>query len=225
MPNITILLNKELEKAMTELHENIYDIVPSVVAAIHNRYHSFVEKDDLKQECLKWAITRSDYINEQLAEPDTKKRQHNEARVAYQMRRVAERYARREKAARSGYNITDEAYYESATLAQLLPFVIASVLDGTVLEQAQEMIRDGQPKGSSSPAEGGNLLAVLVDIKKCYMRLDVNSQQLLTLRYHENFTLAQIANVLGCAVSTAERRCMGALRRLQDELGGISPYK
>jgi len=225
MLNITILLNKELEKAMTELHENIYDIVPSVVAAIHNRYHSFVEKDDLKQECLKWAITRSDYINEQLAEPDTKKRQHNEARVAYQMRRVAERYARREKAARSGYNITDEAYYESATLAQLLPFVIASVLDGTVLEQAQEMIRDGQPKGSSSPAEGGNLLAVLVDIKKCYMRLDVNSQQLLTLRYHENFTLAQIANVLGCAVSTAERRCMGALRRLQDELGGISPYK
>ena len=210
---------------MTELHENIYDIVPSVVATIHNRYHSFVEKDDLKQECLKWAITRSDYINEQLAEPDTKKRQHNEARVAYQMRRVAERYARLEKAARSGYNITDEAYYESATLAQLLPFVIASVLDGTVLEQAQEMIRDGQPKGSSSPAEGGNLLAVLVDIKKCYMRLDANSQQLLTLRYHENFTLAQIANVLGCAVSTAERRCMGALRRLQDELGGISPYK
>jgi DNA-directed RNA polymerase specialized sigma24 family protein len=210
---------------VTSIHPSIYDIVPSVVATIHNRYHSFVEKDDLKQECLKWAITRSDYINEQLAEPDTKKRQHNEARVAYQMRRVAERYARREKAARSGYNITDEAYYESATLAQLLPFVIASVLDGTVLEQAQEMIRDGQPKGSSSPAEGGNLLAVLVDIKKCYMRLDVNSQQLLTLRYHENFTLAQIANVLGCAVSTAERRCMGALRRLQDELGGISPYK
>ena len=210
---------------MTELHENIYDIVPSVVAAIHNRYHSFVEKDDLKQECLKWAITRSDYINEQLAEPDTKKRQHNEARVAYQMRRVAERYARKEKAAKSGYNITDEAYYESATLAQLLPFVIASVLDGTVLEQAQEMIRDGQPKGSSSPAEGGNLLAVLVDIKKAYLKLDANSQQLLTLRYHENFTLAQIGGVLGCATSTAERRCLGAVRRLQDELGGVSPYR
>ncbi len=72
------------------------------------------------------------------------------------MRRVAERYARKEKAAKAGYHITDEAYYESATVAQLLPFVIASIIDGTVLEQAQEMIRDGQPKGSSSPAEGGN---------------------------------------------------------------------
>lgn len=210
---------------MTELHASVYDIVPSVAQTIHNKYKNFVERDDVKQECLKWALTRSDYINQQLSEPEAKKRQHNESRIAWQMLRVAERYARREKATRSGYHTSDEAYYESATLAQLLPFVIASVLDGTVLEQAQEMIRDGQPKGSSSPAEGGNLLAVLVDIKKAYLKTDATTQQLLTLRYHENFTLAQIGGVLGCAVSTAERRCMNAIRKLQDELGGISPYK
>ena len=210
---------------MTELHKNIYDIVYTVAQTIHRRYGTFAERDDIKQECLKWALTRADYINEQLSEPETKKRQHNEHRVAWQMLRVAERYARKEKAVKSGYHITDEAYYEGATLTQLLPFVIASVLDGTVLEQAQEMIRDGQPKGSSSPAEGGNLLAVLIDIKKAYLKLDVNSQQLLTLRHHENFTLAQIGGVLGCATSTAERRCLGAVRKLQDELGGISPYR
>lgn len=210
---------------MTELHPSLYDIVPTVAQTIQRRYKTFVEKDDVKQECLKWALTRADYLAQQLSEEDVKKRQHNEHRIAWQMLRVAERYARREKATKSGYHTSDEAYYESATLAQLLPFVIASVLDGTVLEQAQEMIRDGQPKGSSSPAEGGNLLAVLVDIKKAYLELDANSQQLLTLRYHENFTLAQIGGVLGCAVSTAERRCMNAIRKLQDELGGISPYK
>ena len=210
---------------MTELHPSVYDIVPTVAQTIHNRYKSFTERDDIKQECLKWALTRTDYLTEQLSEEDVKKRQHNEHRIAWQMLRVAERYARREKATRSGYHTSDEAYYESATLAQLLPFVIASVLDGTVLEQAQEMIRDGQPKGSSSPAEGGNLLAVLVDIKKAYLRTDASTQQLLTLRYHENFTLAQIGGVLACVVSTAERRCMNALRKLQDELGGVSPYK
>ena len=210
---------------MSELHENIYDIVPTVAQTIYNRYKNFVERDDVKQECLKWALTRIEYINEQLSEPEVKKRQHNEHRIAWQMLRVAERYARKEKAVKSGYHITDEAYYEGATLTQLLPYVIASVLDGTVLEQAQEMIRDGQPKGSSSPAEGGNLLAVLIDIKKAYLKLDVNSQQLLTLRHHENFTLAQIGGVLGCATSTAERRCLGAVRKLQDELGGISPYR
>jgi hypothetical protein len=51
------------------------------------------------------------------------------------MRRVAERYARKEKAIKSGYQIADEAYYESTTIAQLLPFVIASVIDGTVLNK------------------------------------------------------------------------------------------
>ena len=210
---------------MTELHENIYDIVYTVAQTIHRRYNNFVERDDVKQECLKWALTRVEYINEQLSEPEVKKRQHNEHRVAWQMLRVAERYARKEKAIKSGYHVTDEAYYESATLTQLLPFVIASVLDGTVLEQAQEMISDGQPKGSSSPAEGGNLLSTLIDIKKAYLMLDPVSQQLLTLRHHENFTLAQIAGVLGCATSTAERRCLGAVRKLQEKLGGISPYR
>jgi RNA polymerase sigma factor (sigma-70 family) len=210
---------------VTELHKNIYDIVYTVAQTTHRRFGTFVERDDIKQECLKWALTRVDYINEQLSEPETKKRQHNEHRVAWQMLRVAERYARKEKAVKSGYHITDEAYYEGATLTQLLPFVIASVLDGTVLEQAQEMIRDGQPKGSSSPAEGGNLLAVLIDIKKAYLELDAKSQQVLTLRYHENFTLQQIAQVLECAISTADRRCAQYLRRLQDYLGGVSPWQ
>jgi DNA-directed RNA polymerase specialized sigma24 family protein len=107
----------------------------------------------------------------------------------------------------------------------LLPFVIASVIDGTVLEQAQEMIRDGQPKGSSSPAEGGNLLANLIDIKKGFLKLDQEDQVLLRMRHHESFTLQQIAQVLECAISTADRRCAQALRRLQDNLGGVSPWQ
>jgi DNA-directed RNA polymerase specialized sigma24 family protein len=160
-----------------------------------------------------------------LMEPIEERRRHNEQRIAWQMRRVAERYARKEKAAKSGYQTNDEAYYESATLGQLLPFVIASVIDGTVLEQAQEMIRDGQPKGSSSPAEGGNLLANLIDIKKGFLKLDQEDQALLRMRHHESFTLQQIAQVLECAISTADRRCAQALRRLQDNLGGVSPWQ
>lgn len=210
---------------MTELHPSVYDIVPTVAQTIHNRYKSFTERDDIKQECLKWALTRTDYLTEQLSEEDVKKRQHNEHRIAWQMLRVAERYARREKATRSGYHTSDEAYYESATLAQLLPFVIASVLDGTVLEQAQEMIRDGQPKGSSSPAEGGNLLAMLLDIKKCYLKLEEADRHILMLRYHENLTLERIGEVLGCHRSSADRRCQHALRELNNELGGVSPYQ
>ena len=174
---------------------------------------------------MAWAMTRLADHTEDLMEIDENKRRHNEQRIAWQMRRVAERYARKEKASKSGYQTNDEAYYESATLGQLLPFVIASIIDGTVLEQAQEMINDGQPKGSSSPAEGGNLLANLIDIKRGYLQLEQDDQMLLRLRHHEGFTLQQIAQVLECATSTADRRCDKSLRRLQDNLGGISPWQ
>jgi DNA-directed RNA polymerase specialized sigma24 family protein len=174
---------------------------------------------------MAWAMTRvEDHIID-LMEPIEERRRHNEQRIAWQMKRAGERYARKEKAAKSGYQTNDEVYYQSATLGQLLPFVIASVIDGTVLEQAQEMIRDGQPKGSSSPAEGGNLLANLIDIKNGFLKLHQEDQALLRMRHHESFTLQQIAGVLECAISTADRRCEQALRRLQDNLGGVSPWQ
>jgi DNA-directed RNA polymerase specialized sigma24 family protein len=204
----------------------IYDIAPGVARAIHSRYKAYVERDDVMQECLSWALTRHSWIAEQLLEAtDPDKRKHAESRIAWQMRRAAERYSRREKATKSGYQITDEAYYQGYTLGQLLPYVIASVVDGTVLEQIQDMIQDGQPRGSSSPSEGGNLLANLIDIKIGYTKLEAEDKILLRVRYLDSFTLQQIANHYQCSVSTADRRIDGAMRRLQDLLGGVSPFQ
>ena len=210
---------------MTELHPIVYELAPSVAYAIHRRYKHWVEKDDIAQECIAWAITRNAYITEQMSVEDVKQLQHNEKRIAWQMKRAAERYVRKEKANKSGYQLVDEAYYETLMLGQLLPFVIASIIDGTVLEQAQEMIRDGQPRGSSSPAEGGNLLASLIDIKKAFLELDEKDQTVLRMRHHENATLQQVAQYLECATSTADRRCTASLRRLQEELGGDTPFR
>lgn len=209
---------------MTDINPIVYDLASTVSYAVHRRYRNFVERDDLKQVCYEWALSRASYIEEQLSADTVEKRTHNESKIAWQMKRNAERYCRKEKAAKSGYHISDEVYYESFTLGQLLPFVIASVIDGTVLEQAQEMMMDGQPKGSSSPAEGGNILASLLDIKKGYLQLNPEDKDLLRLRYHENLTLAQIAQLLECATSTADRKCSASLRRLQQILGGETPW-
>jgi RNA polymerase sigma factor (sigma-70 family) len=204
---------------MSDLHPIVYELAPSVAYAIHRRYKNWVERDDVAQECIAWAITRNAYIT------DPQQLEHNQRRIAWQMKRAVERYARKEKANKSGYQINDEVYYQTFTLGQLLPFVIASVIDGTVLEQMQEMINDGQPRGSSSPAEGGNLLAALIDIKKCFMKLDQKDQTVLRMRHYDNATLQQIAQYLECAVSTADRRCSNSLRRLQEELGGETPFR
>jgi RNA polymerase sigma factor (sigma-70 family) len=210
---------------VTELHPIVYELAPSVAYAIHRRYKHWVEREDVTQECIAWGVTRNAYITEQMSVEDPKQLEHNQSRIAWQMKRAVERYARREKANKSGYQINDEVYYQTFTLGQLLPFIISSIIDGTVLEQMQEMINDGQPRGSSSPSEGGNLLASLIDIKKCYLKLDEKDQAVLRMRHYDNATLQQIAAFLECAVSTADRRCTNALRRLQDELGGETPWR
>ena len=210
---------------VSDLHPIVYELAPSVAYAIHRRYKNWVERDDVAQECIAWAITRNAYITDQMSVEDPQQLEHNQRRIAWQMKRAVERYARREKANKSGYQINDEVYYQTFTLGQLLPFVITSIIDGTVLEQMQEMINDGQPRGSSSPSEGGNLLASLIDIKKCYLKLDQKDQELLRMRHYDNATLQQIAAFLECAVSTADRRCTNSLRRLQDELGGETPWR
>jgi RNA polymerase sigma factor (sigma-70 family) len=210
---------------VTELHPIVYELASSVAYAVHRRYKHWVEREDVTQECIAWAVTRNAYITEQMSVEDPKQLEHNQSRIAWQMKRTVERYARKEKANKSGYHTSDEVYYQTFTLGQLLPFVITSIIDGTVLEQMQEMINDGQPRGSSSPSEGGNLLASLIDIKKCYLKLDEKDQAVLRMRHYENATLQQIAQYLECATSTADRRCSNSLRRLQDELGGETPWR
>lgn len=209
---------------MTEIHPSIFDLAASVSINITKRFRGYVERQDIIQECYSWYLSRAAHFDELLNETNSFQRTIYEKRIAWQMRRHAERYARKEKAARSGYRIGDEAFYDTTTIAQLLPFIVASIVDNTALEQAQNMINDGQPRKQSAPAEGGNLLATLIDIKKAYLSLEEEDQAILRLRYHENVTLQHIAQYLECAVSTADRRVTSSLRKLQSRVGGESPW-
>jgi DNA-directed RNA polymerase specialized sigma24 family protein len=210
---------------MSNIHPSIPDITASVANVIVRRFRGYVDKEDVKQECYSWYLSRVAHLDSLLNEENTVQRIINEKRIAWQMKRSAERYARKEKAVRTGYKPGDEAFYDTVIIAQLLPHVIASVVDNTVLEQAQNLINDGQPKKQSAPAEGGNLLATLIDIKKAYLKLDIIDKDILIKRYHENLTLQELATYLDCATSTADRRCQNSLRKLQNNLGGESPYQ
>jgi RNA polymerase sigma factor (sigma-70 family) len=208
-----------------ELHPSLDDIVPSVVTTIYRKYRGYVEKGDLLQEAWAFVLTRADNFNELLSVDNDIQRKWNEKKIGWQIRRSLERYSRREKAVKSGYQTNDEAFYDTVTISQLLPFVIKSFVNDTALEQSQILINDGTPRKPSAPAEGGNLLAMLVDIKKAYEKLDKDEQDILRLRYHDNLTLQMLGEYYEVHHSTAERRCNNALRKLQDNIGGNSPWQ
>jgi RNA polymerase sigma factor (sigma-70 family) len=210
---------------MTELHPQLNDLVPSVVTVVHRRYRKYVDRADLTQEAYAWVMARVTYFNGLLEEDNDAVRLINQKRIAFQMRRAIERYARKEKAARSGYQTNDESFYDTVTIARLLPYIIASIVNDTAIEQAQNLINDGTPRKPAAPAEGGNLLATLIDIKKAYESLDEDDKNILRLRYHENYTLQQLSEATECAVSTADRRCTNALRKILNFMGGESPYQ
>ncbi len=207
-----------------QLHPILDDLVPSVVTTIYRRFRAYTERGDLLQEAWAFVLSRAEHFNDVLSEENEVQRKWNEKKIAWQIRRALERYARKEKASKSGYQLNDEAYYDTVTIAQLLPFVIKSFISDTALEQSQILINDGTPRKPSAPAEGGNLLAMLVDIKKAYEKLDKYDQDILRLRYHDNLTLQIISEYLECAISTVDRRCTQALRKLQNNIGGDSPW-
>ena len=118
---------------VTDLHPALYDIVPSVARVIARRFHKFVDEADVRQECYLFAASKHTKFRELLDEPNPEVRVQNERKIGWQIKRVAERYARKEKATKVGYQIGDEAFYETTTIAQLLPFVISSILKGSPL--------------------------------------------------------------------------------------------
>ena len=205
--------------------EGVSEAIYGVVLTVYRRYNKWTERDDMMQEAWAWATSRYQQIVDATSEPDPEIRKHNERRLWWQLKRVCERYARKEKAAKSGYVSGDEYFYETSTLAQMLPHILSHIFDGAILEQAQQLVDDGTPRHTSAPAEGRGLLAMLIDIKRGYEMMEEKDKTLLAARYHENLTLEKVAERFECSTSTADRRCESALRSLQRILGGETPYK
>lgn len=97
----------------SELYQRILWCAIVAVKPIGRRYRRIVSVDDLRQECWLWAVEHKDWTRQALEVSD--------AYLVRRLRGVAERYARREKAARGGYSVDDEMYYSIAAIANLLP--------------------------------------------------------------------------------------------------------
>lgn len=213
------------------LPDGVGELVKERVAVVHRNYSRWVEREDLVQEGLLWCVARADVITDAFDEPDDELRKYKLKRIGWQILRTCERYARREKSIKSGYLVGDEYFYEISTISQMLPHILTNIFDDVLLEQAQQLVDDGMPRRTSAPAEGRNLLAMLIDIKRGYQLLekyDIDNEtehtKYIKARYYYEMTLQKIADEYGCSVSTADRRCESALKALQRFVGGDSPW-
>lgn len=207
------------------IRPEVVEVAPAIAYSVWRSYKNFVDKEDLTQELYAWAVSREEYVNSVYDLENDAERKHAEKKMWWQMRRVAERYCRKEKASKCGYKIGDEYFFESTVIAMLLPTVIQSYVDNIPFDLGVEIVDDGSPKKKSNPSEGGNLIASLIDVKKAYARLPEKEQTLLKWRYMDNMTLEEVAVAMSASKSTADRRCEAAIRHIIKNLGGATPWK
>ena len=78
--------------------------------------------------------------------------------------------------------------------------------------------------GGGNPAEGGNYIIQVFDVRRAVHKLDPMDQLVLQMKYYENHNFTEMAELLQCSDTTAHRRVTGALRRLHFSLGGDNPF-
>lgn len=133
-------------------------IIAHVADATAKKYAAFTTRDDIFQELWLYYVDNSKRFE--------KWRMSGQSGDTFRLMRglfgKAKLYCETEKAVKSGYNIEDVYWYEPAQLANLVPLALNPRWDG--LSGAEE--DPGMPRGKSPASESGNLLAMVMDIRR-----------------------------------------------------------
>ena len=197
------------------------EIALTVARKVHRHYHTYFDVSDVTQELMVWTLKRQDKIKEWLDHPlESDEYKMGVRKLGKTLTRLADKYCRRAKAQKLGYEIRDEQYYDAISLSEMLPLAfpikapIVNTTDGS------------KPKvsGGGNPAEGGNYVIQLMDIRRALSKIDPQDKLVLEMKFFEGLTFSEIAEVLQVSDTTAHRKVDGALRRLNNFLGGANPF-
>jgi len=192
-----------------------WDYIVSAVASEYKRKFDMIELEDIRQSLYQWFVEHPNKLKEweAIGEKDAKNL------IYRSLRNQALDYCQQWKAKSVGYDVGDLHYYESEIVEALLP----SVLRGDYA--ITHKLNLGRPGRPSAPAEGGNLMIMMLEIDSAYWKLGKDDRRIIFLRYAESLDFGEIANYLELGTDSAARmRNKRAVRRLINKLGGNKPY-
>jgi DNA-directed RNA polymerase specialized sigma24 family protein len=192
-----------------------WDYIVSHVADEYSRKYTMVAREDIKQSLYEWFVSHPKKLTEW--EGFSKKSTQN---LLYRsLRNQALDYCQLWKAKSLGYEVSDLFFYEPDVVEAILP----AVLRGDVTEAP--IINLGMPGKPSAPAEGGNLMAMMAEIKAAYLKLSTEDRHILYHRHANSLTYSDIATELALPSDDAARmRHRRAIKKLITRLGGFRSY-
>jgi len=192
-----------------------WDYIVVAVATEYHKKYNMVELDDIKQSLYQWFVEHPRKLNEweAIGQKDAKNL------IYRSLRNQALDYCQRWKAKSLGYETSDLFYYEPEMIENLLPAVLLGH------EAEMPKLNLGMPGKPPAPAEGGNLMAMLVEVDAAYHRLNTEDRAVLFHKYAESMDYGTIATEMGLGSEDAARmRHNRAIKKLINRIGGFKPF-
>jgi DNA-directed RNA polymerase specialized sigma24 family protein len=189
-------------------------IVVGVSAEYHKKYN-MVELDDIKQSLYQWFLEHPNKLDEweAIGPKDAKNL------IYRSLRNQALDYCQKWKAKSIGYEVSDLFYYEPVIVEALLPAVLRGEFS------VMPVLNLGKTGRPPAPSEGGNMMAMMVEIDKAYGKLNKDDKVVLFYKYVESLDYGDIAKEMELGSEDAARmRHNRAIKKLITRIGGFKPY-
>jgi hypothetical protein len=190
-------------QARVEIAPYLADLVEPVIADVRRRFGTAVDLDDLRQEAAVWWYGPGQrYLDSYLTEDE------HYVRLRRSIWRWCARYAEQQRAAFRGYSAADQAHYAPAQIAALLPVALDpdGLPDGGGTHEG--------PKVKGNLAEGGDVLAMLFDVRRAIHALTFEDQTFLVLTEDLATNWDRIGANLGTLPDSARRRHARIVERM-----------
>ena len=193
-----------------------WQYVIDAVAYEYQKKFETIEAEDIRQCLYKWFVEHPNKLDtwEAIGLKDDKNL------IYRSLRNEALDYCQRWKAKSGGYEVSDVFYYEADMVEALLPMVLRAEWGVT------HKLNLGRPGRPSAPSEGGNLMAMMIEVDYGYYKLSKEDRKLLFLRYAEGLDFGVIAEDMELgSEDTARMRHKRAIKKLINKIGGFKPYR
>ena len=192
-----------------------WDYIVVAVASEYHKKYDMVELEDIKQSLYKWFLEHPNKLNEweSIGEKDAKNL------IYRSLRNDALDYCQKWKAKSLGYETSDVFFYEADIVEALLPAVLRGE---TGISHKLNLVGPVKPP---APAEGGNLMVMMIEIEKAYLKLSPEDMDILFYRHADSMDYNDIATEMDINSGDAVRmRHNRAIKKLINRIGGFRPW-
>lgn len=193
-----------------------WQYVVDAVSSEYSRKFPTIEIEDIRQSLYQWFVEHPNKLDtwEAIGEKDAKNL------IYRSLRNQALDYCNHWKAKSGGYETSDLFYYEADMVEALLPPVLRGEWGVT------HKLNLGRPGRPSAPNEGGNLMAMMIEVDYAFWKLPKDDRKILFLRYAESMEFGDIGKELEIGTEDAVRmRHKRAIRKLINKIGGFKPFR